>query len=151
MISIRDATPRDIDRIVDFNARLADETEGKQLELDVLRRGVERALADSMKARYWLADRDGEVAGQIMVTWEWSDWRDGFFWWIQSVYVHPSHRERGVFKSLYQHVKDLSAKESNVCGLRLYVEKENQRAQEVYRRAGMAAAHYEVFEVLTSS
>ena len=144
-IQIRAATPADAAVIAGFNAAMALETEHKTLHAQTLRAGVERAIAQPRAARYFLADIAGEVVGQLMVTFEWSDWRNADFWWIQSVYVHPDFRARGVFKYLYQHVEQL-ARQAGACGLRLYVERENTRAQEVYRRLGMTDSGYAVFE-----
>lgn len=135
----------DAPTISEFNAAMALETEHKRLDPSTLRAGVERAIGRPEEARYFLADAGGRVVGQLMITFEWSDWRNAMFWWIQSVYVEPEYRSRGVFKELYRHVEGL-AKEAGACGLRLYVEKENGRAQEVYRRLGMADAGYVVFE-----
>lgn len=142
---IRAATPADASTITHFNAAMALETEHKRLDPATLRAGVERAIAEPQGARYFLADAGGRVVGQLMITFEWSDWRNATFWWIQSVYVAPDFRSKGVFRQLYRHVEGL-AKEAGACGLRLYVEKENARAQEVYRRLGMGDAGYLVFE-----
>lgn len=146
MIEIRDATLEDVEFIADANARLAWETEAKELDFETLTHGVSSALRDSGKARYWIAEADGEPVGQLMVTLEWSDWRNGDFWWIQSVYVHQSHRRQGVFKALYQRVARLAEEAECVCGLRLYVEHENTAAQQTYRRLGMAPTPYQIFE-----
>jgi ribosomal protein S18 acetylase RimI-like enzyme len=144
-IEIRPARPEDAGVIAAYNSAMALETEHKHLDPATLLAGVERAIAQPEGARYFLADVDGRVAGQLMITFEWSDWRNGMFWWIQSVYVPPEFRSRGIFKQLYQHVEEL-ARQASACGLRLYVERENVRAQEVYRRLGMADAGYAVFE-----
>ena len=100
-IRIRDATPADAAVIVDFNNRLAEETEGKSLDPELIGPGVASVLADSSKGRYWVAEIDGEAAGQVLVTYEWSDWRNGMLWWIPSVYVPEQYRRRGVFSALY--------------------------------------------------
>ena len=142
---IRAATPADAETITAFNAAMALETEHKRLDPATLRAGVERAIDRPEEARYVLADAGGRVVGQLMITFEWSDWRNGMFWWIQSVYVEPAHRSRGVFRQLYRHV-ERAAREAGACGLRLYVEKQNAPAQEVYQRLGMADAGYLVFE-----
>jgi ribosomal protein S18 acetylase RimI-like enzyme len=148
-IRIRPATPDDAQVIADYNAAMALETEHKRLAPDTVRAGVARGIASPAEARYFVAETGGDgggaVVGQLMVTFEWSDWRNGTFWWVQSVYVHPEHRGRGVFKALYRHVEHL-ARAAGACGLRLYVERENARAQEVYRKLGMADAGYAVFE-----
>src|SRR5436305_11877012 len=136
-MQIRSAGPHDAAIITAYNAAMALETEHKHLEPPTLRAGVERAIALGDAARYFLAEIDGRVVGQLMITFEWSDWRNGMFWWIQSVYVHPDFRSRGIFKQLYRHVETL-ARQANACGLRLYVERQNSAAQEVYRRLVMA-------------
>ena len=146
-VLVRPARPDDAPTIAEFNAAMALETEHKRLDPATLRAGVEHALAHPEVARYFLAESDGHVVGQLMVTMEWSDWRNATFWWIQSVYVRPDHRSRGVFKALYGQVEQLAGARTDVCGLRLYVEKDNAAAQEVYRRLGMSDAGYLVYEV----
>ncbi|HEY3246269.1 MAG TPA: GNAT family N-acetyltransferase [Phycisphaerae bacterium] len=145
-IVIRSATAADLDTIVAFNAAMALETEHKQLDPHVLQRGVGKAIADPDRCAYFVAEIDGRVVGQTMVTYEWSDWRDGWFWWIQSVYVHPDYRRRGVFRALYQHVRAQARARPDVCGLRLYVEGQNHRAQQTYRQMGMAPSGHLVYE-----
>lgn len=144
--AIRDALPADAETIVEYNARLAEETEGKALDGDALRRGVRAVLDDVAHGRYFLACRDRAIVGQLMLTYEWSDWRNGRIWWIQSVYVLPSARRQGAYKALYAHVRRLARETPGVVGLRLYVEHHNARAQEVYRRLGMREAGYRVLE-----
>ena len=144
---IRPAHPADAPTIAAFNAAMALETEHKHLDPATLRAGVEHAIANPEVARYFVAEIANQVVGQLMITMEWSDWRNGVFWWIQSVYVHPDFRKRSVFKSLYQHVETSSRTNPTVCGLRLYVEKENTHAQAVYHRLGMKDAGYTVYEV----
>ena len=147
-VVIRDATPADHSLIVDFNARLADETEGKILNRSLLTPGVSAILADRDKGRYWIAMVDGEAAGQIMVTYEWSDWRNGMLWWIQSVYIRSEFRRRGVFSALYGHVESLVKADPAACGIRLYVEKSNLRAQDTYRNLGFTEPGYLVMETI---
>jgi ribosomal protein S18 acetylase RimI-like enzyme len=142
---IRGATLADAEVIAAYNAAMALETEHKRLDLAVLRAGVEGAIRQAEAAKYHLAEVDGRVVGQLMVTFEWSDWRNGMFWWIQSVYVHPEFRSRGIFAALYRHVERL-AKGAGACGLRLYVERENVGAQAAYRRLGMTDSGYLVYE-----
>ncbi|HEY7119289.1 MAG TPA: GNAT family N-acetyltransferase, partial [Tepidisphaeraceae bacterium] len=144
-IHIRPAAPADAPVIAEYNAAMALETEHKRLDPATLRAGVEWAVAHPDAARYFLAEVAGQVVAQLMITFEWSDWRNAMFWWVQSVYVHPDFRSRGVFGTLYRHVEVL-AREARACGLRLYVEKDNARAQEVYRRLGMSDAGYLVYE-----
>jgi len=134
---IREATPADRATIAGFNSRMAEETEGKTLDPDVIGPGVGAVLADPTKGRYWMATVDGEIAGQIMITYEWSDWRNGMLWWIQSVYVPLRFRRQGVFSALYKHVESIARADKNVRGLRLYVENSNQRAQDIYRALNM--------------
>lgn len=148
---IRDAKPGDATTIARFNAKLAEETEGRRPDDGVLQRGVERGLERPSQCRYWVAERDGEVVGQVMVTFEWSDWRDGVVWWLQSVYVTPSHRRRGIFRALYQHVERTAREGGDVVALRLYVEHENVRAQQTYQALGMKRTGYLVFETDWSS
>lgn len=148
MISIREANPADHALICAWNDALARESEDKALDLDALSRGVARALDDPGLGRYFIAEVDDEPAGQMMLTQEWSDWRDGLFWWIQSVYVAPERRGAGVFKALYRHVEEL-ARDSGVYGLRLYVHDVNRNAMAVYKRLGMVDAHYRVMETPT--
>lgn len=143
---IRPAKLSDADTIADYNARMAWETERRQLDLKRVTRGARALLRDRAKGFYCVAEIDGKVAGQLLITFEWSDWRNGNFWWIQSVYVAPEFRERGVFRALYAHVYKLAKSRRDVCGLRLYVEHENGRAQKAYARLGMKEAHYRIFE-----
>jgi ribosomal protein S18 acetylase RimI-like enzyme len=141
----RRGTPADAATLADFNARMALETEGLTLRPDVIGPGVVAALADDAKAIYFVAEVDGRVVGQLMVTHEWSDWRNGDIWWVQSVYVHPDHRRRGLFRALYEHARR-AAREVGAVGIRLYVEEGNAAAQSVYHRLGMAMTHYKVME-----
>jgi GNAT superfamily N-acetyltransferase len=145
-LSIRRAGPADAAVVAEFNRLLALESEGKTLDAAVLAAGVATGLADANKSVYFLAEEDGTAVGQIMYTMEWSDWRNGWFWWIQSVYVRAEARRRGVFRALYEHVHQAARADGQVIGLRLYVERANHAAQETYRRMGMEAAGYLVFE-----
>ena len=145
-MKIRSARATDADIIADFNARLAWETERRRLNRPRVHRGVRALLKDKTKGTYYIAEIEGQLAGQLLITFEWSDWRNGNFWWIQSVYVAPEFRERGVFRALYAHVHKLAKSRRDVCGLRLYVETENTRAQSAYARLGMKQAHYRMFE-----
>ena len=144
-LHIRPANSQDGDAIIHFNASMAMETENKELNFDILRDGVSRVLSDPTKGFYLVAESEEKVVGQLMITYEWSDWRNADFWWIQSVYVLPDYRGSGVFKALYRHVA-IEAKKSNACGLRLYVDQSNVRAQDTYRSLGMSASHYQFFE-----
>ena|SRR5437867_4203792 len=143
---VRLATPADADVVVEFNRLLALESEGKALDLALLRPGVSAGLADAAKGRYFLAEENGRPLGQMGITYEWSDWRHGWFWWIQSVYVRPEARRRGVFRSLFEHVQQAARKDQEVIGLRLYVDKDNHAAQKTYASLGMEATGYFVLE-----
>jgi ribosomal protein S18 acetylase RimI-like enzyme len=147
-ISIRDARAADAETIVEFNARIALETEDEKLDPETVASGVRKVLDDRSLGRYWVAEADGEIVGQIMTTFEWSDWRNGMLWWIQSVYIRPDYRRRGVFSRLYRHVERLAREADEVVGLRLYVEKENERAQLTYRNLGMTMTGYRIMQVL---
>lgn len=131
---------------MDGNARMALETEGIELDRTRLRSGVTAVFADNSRGFYLIAEFGGVRAGQMMITYEWSDWRNAAFWWIQSVYTIPEQRGRGVFRALYKHVETM-ARSDGACGLRLYVETHNQRAQEIYRQCGMQEANYRLYEV----
>jgi len=144
--AVRPARPTDAEAIVDFNARLAQETEHLTLDPGLLSLGVNAILADPAKGRYWVAETDGRVVGQLSVTYEWSDWRNGWFWWIQSVYVLAEYRRLGVFRQLYRHVHQLAADEIDVVGLRLYVENENHAAQAVYADLGMTPIPFRILQ-----
>ncbi|MCH7621944.1 MAG: GNAT family N-acetyltransferase [Chloroflexi bacterium] len=146
-ITIRRAIGSDLETIVDFNSAMARETEGKTLDLGRLRPGVAAVLADGGWGFYLLAEIAGQVAGQLMITTEWSDWRNAYFWWIQSVYVIPEHRRRGVYRALDQQVRAQARLRGNVCGVRLYVDRRNHGAQKVYSSLGMCPSHYDMYEV----
>ena len=146
-ISIRSASQADAATIARFNALLAAETEQITLDPDRLHKGVEALLRDSSKGFYVLAKQDNAVVGQLMITYEWSDWRNGVFWWIQSVYVEKTARGTGVFKALFEYIHTLATSRPDVCGLRLYVEKKNTRAKLTYERLAMHSSHYEMYEM----
>jgi len=143
---LRAATAADAPVITEFNALLALETESRSLDLTRLRAGVDALFADPSKGTYWLAEHEGKVVGQLMITTEWSDWRNGFFWWIQSVYVHRDCRGRGVFRALHEFVRREALARPDVCGVRLYAARDNQRARETYLRLGFLHTEYEIFE-----
>ena len=145
---IRQATIEDATTITEFNALIALETEALILDRTVLSRGVAAILRNPSKGKYFLAEIDGHVAGQTMITYEWSDWRNGYFWWIQSVYVKQEFRRQGIFGALYRYVRDLADSSANVCGLRLYVETSNDRAKRVYEHFGMHKSNYEMYEAV---
>jgi ribosomal protein S18 acetylase RimI-like enzyme len=159
-INIRRADERDVDALVEFNRAMARETEAKELDAGILRAGVRGLLKEPRYGFYLVAERrasdddkeaTAEVVGSLMVTYEWSDWRDGLFWWVQSVYVSPSLRRRGVYRRLYRHVKELADGDASVRGFRLYVERENVVAQRTYEQLGMEETHYKLYEELLKS
>lgn len=145
-MQIRPAALEDLPTIVEFNRLLALETESIELSVAVLTDGVRAALLDPHKARYFVAEIDGQIVGQLMHTREWSDWRNGDIWWLQSVYVVASARRQGVFRALVEHVTQLAQSTPDVVGLRLYVEEHNDRAAATYDRLGLAEAGYVVRE-----
>ncbi len=145
-MKIRKARVTDAAVIADFNSRLAWETEKFKLDPQTIQRGVRAVLRDAAKGIYFVTEHEGKVVGQLLITYEWSDWRNGNFWWIQSVYVAAEFRQSGVFRSLFAQIQKLAKARRDVCGLRLYVEKNNRRAQRAYERLGMKHAHYEVYE-----
>lgn len=145
-IIIRDANIKDHSDIVDFQLAMALETENLHLDKDILSRGVSSVFEDPSKARYFIADLDGDTVGMLMITLEWSDWRNGWVWWIQSVYTKPGCRKMGIYKLLYKHVQEIIEKSDNIRGLRLYVDKRNIRAQQVYETLGMNGEHYSTYE-----
>ena len=126
---------------------MALEAEHKRLDPATVARGVRAVLDDPAHGRYFVAERDGGPVGQLMITYEWSDWRNGRFWWIQSVYVLPQARRGGVFRALFRHLEELAKADPGVCGIRLYVERENARAQATYRHCGLEDAGYVLMEV----
>jgi GNAT superfamily N-acetyltransferase len=143
---IREARPSDADVIAQFNANMALETEHLRLDMDRLLDGVRAVLEDPSKGFYQVAEIDGQVAGQAMITFEWSDWRNANFWWLQSVYVDRAYRGQGVFSAIYQHLLE-EARRAGACGLRLYVERENARAQRTYEHLGMQRSDYAMYEI----
>ncbi|HEX4609287.1 MAG TPA: GNAT family N-acetyltransferase [Urbifossiella sp.] len=145
--SIRRATPADAAVVAANNAALARETEAKELDPATLAAGVRAVLADPAKGVYTVAEQGGEVVGQVMLTYEWSDWRNGWFWWVQSVYVRPDARRGGVFRVLFADILARAAADPGVIGVRLYMEPGNDRARATYRSLGLAEAGYEVFEL----
>ena len=147
-LSVREARPGDAEVIARYNAAMAKETEGKALDPGCVGTGVAALFDNPSLGQYWVVEADGQVIGQVMVTYEWSDWRNGMIWWIQSVYVRPESRRKGVFSGLYHHVESLAAAAPGVIGLRLYVESNNVRAQQTYKALGMVKPGYLVMETL---
>jgi ribosomal protein S18 acetylase RimI-like enzyme len=146
-LTVRRARSADAPTIVEFNRLLAEESEGKALDLYVLSAGVAAALSDSAKGPYFLAEHDGVIVGQMQVTYEFSDWRNGWFWWIQGVYVRSDARRRGVFRALYNHIVEAAKRDPEVIGIRLYVERDNERAQKTYLGLGMTWTNYLLMEL----
>ena len=146
-LTIRQADLSDAAVIADFNLRLAAETEALHLDPECVNQGVAAILSDPAKGLYFVAQINGEVVGQVMITYEWSDWRNGNLWWLQSVYVRKDYRRQGIFRALFKHLQDLAQKSGEVCGLRLYMHSENARARNSYQQLGMKRTQYEVFEM----
>ncbi|MFM8552032.1 MAG: GNAT family N-acetyltransferase [Nitrospiraceae bacterium] len=147
---IRPAHVGDLDRLVDFSLAMAQETEGRQLDRVRLRQGTQAIFDEPARGFYLVAEVKNQphqiVVGQLMITFEWSDWRNATFWWIQSVYVHPDWRRRGIYRAMHRHLLQEAKNRKDVCGLRLYVEKDNREAQTVYHRVGLSPSAYQVFE-----
>ncbi|MBU0529353.1 GNAT family N-acetyltransferase [bacterium] len=146
MIIIRNANKEDISKIVSFNSAMALETENKELESVIVTQGVAAVLNNNTLGQYFIAECDGIPVGQLMITKEWSDWRNAEFWWIQSVYIQPDHRKNNVYKKLYSEVVKSAKDSGKVCGIRLYVDKNNTIAQKVYSKLGMNKSDYLFFE-----
>ncbi|AMO23451.1 GNAT family N-acetyltransferase [Ramlibacter solisilvae] len=147
-LTLRKGEPRDAGAIAAFNAAMALETEGRALIPEVIDAGVRRLIATPSLGFYIVAEHEGRVVACLLVTHEWSDWRNGLFWWIQSVYVAPDWRRQGVYRRLYEHVRELAQSEPGVCGFRLYVEKDNATAHATYAALGMSQTHYLIYEEL---
>ncbi len=145
-VKVRRATPADLEVLVQFSAAMARETEGRALDVERLRQGTRAVLESGERGFYLVAEAASTVVGQLLVTYEWSDWRNGVFWWIQSVYVEPSVRRRGVYRALHAHVLREARERGDVCGVRLYVEKDNAGAQAAYARMAMTPTAYRVYE-----
>lgn len=146
-MNIRAAKAEDAAALVEFNQAMAFETEGMRLDEAVLRNGVGAVLSDAGKGFYVVAENaDAQIVGGLLVTFEWSDWRGAWFWWIQSVYILPEERGKKIYGLLYEFVKTEAGKKGGVCGFRLYVERENERAQKVYEKLGMEQSHYLMYE-----
>ncbi len=146
MIEIRPATPDDSQYIIEFQQKMALETENVQLDTAVLAQGLKLLFEDPARGNYYVAADNREVIGCMMITYEWSEWRCGNVLWIQSVYITPSHRGRGVFKKMYEYMKGMVTPGSGYTGIRLYVDKTNLAAQKIYEKLGMNGDHYQVYE-----
>ena len=137
----------DINSLVDFNIKMAKETENKILNKKIVTKGVSEVLNDTTLGYYVIAKNKNTILGSLMITYEWSDWRNGMFWWIQSVYVEKEYRQQGVYKQMYSYIKDKALKDNSCTGIRLYVEQENKIAQSVYKKLEMKETHYKLFEI----
>lgn len=145
-VVIRIAKQEDAEALVIFNQEMAMETEGRELDRNLLNRGVSSVFQDEKKGFYVVAEKSGKIIGGLMVTYEWSDWNDKWYWWIQSVYILPEARGQKIYSKLYTFVKEKAEQEGNVTSIRLYVEKDNLHAQKVYEKVGMGASHYLMYE-----
>ncbi len=146
MIDIRQADITEIDIIADFQVKMALETENFELDRDTVTKGITAVFNDNTKGVYYVATENNNVIGSLLTTFEWSDWRNGYVWWIQSVYVSPENRGKKVFSLMYNYIKKCVTDNSNVKGLRLYVDNTNINAQNVYNAMGMNGDHYSLFE-----
>ena len=144
-VEIRKGKPSDIEALVEFNQTMAFETEGKMLDRTTLTKGVAAVFEDDKRGFYVVADGGERIVGGLLIVYEWSDWRNSWFWWITSVFVVPDFRGKGIYRRLYAFVKEIAEEAGNVHGFRLYVELENTRAQIVYERVGMTASSYLLF------
>ena len=146
-ITVREAGPGDLDALVRMNMAMAMETENKSLDMETVTRGVGAVFQAHDKGFYLVAEADGRVVGSLLVTYEWSDWRNATFWWIQSVYVLPEWRRRGVYRRMHNWVYDAADSRPDVCGIRLYVDRQNIIAQRTYASLDMVKSHYDLFEI----
>ena len=146
LITVREAIISDSDKISQFNINMAWETEEKKLDKEIISAGVISLFQKPEYGFYMVAEAGSEVAASLMITKEWSDWRNGLFWWIQSVYVKPEFRRQGIYRAMYEAVLKLAMNHPEVCGCRLYVEKENVKAQKTYESLGMTETHYKMYE-----
>jgi GNAT superfamily N-acetyltransferase len=147
MITIRKAKPEDASIIIDFQQKMAWETEKMTLVPETITKGVNAVFANSSPGQYWVAEEKGDIVASLLITYEWSDWRNSNVWWFQSVYVLPAFRRKGIFRSMYTHIKN-EAQKQGIAGLRLYVETNNSKAQKTYEALGMGSGHYTMYEWL---
>lgn len=145
-MNVRLARAEDVGPLVEFNQAMALETEGKTLDPKKITPGVAAVFTDDKKGFYVVAESQAGIVGGLMVTYEWSDWRNAWFWWIQSVYILPEARGKRLYSRMYEFVRQQAAAVGNVCGFRLYVENDNYHAQKVYDAVGMRASHYLMYE-----
>jgi GNAT superfamily N-acetyltransferase len=149
MTLIRKATPADADAIIGFQQKMAWETEQMTLANEIVTSGVKAVFDNPVRGQYWIAEDDGNVVASLLITYEWSDWRNTDVWWFQSVYVLPAFRRKGIFRSMYEHIKK-EADSRGIAGLRLYVETNNIRAHKTYEALGMQNEHYLMYEWMKS-
>ena len=149
-ITVRKAVAADAAALIAFNQAMARETEARELAVEVITPGVTTLLENPQHGFYLVAEnaQSSEVVGSLMITSEWSDWRNGLFWWVQSVYVRADYRRQGIYRQLYRHAQGLAERHKEVCGFRLYVERDNAAAQATYRALGMSETPYRLFEAL---
>ena len=145
MISIRKARTEDAQLIIDFQKKMAWETEMMTLSSEIVTNGVNAVFSNQLLGQYWIAEHDNQVVASLLITYEWSDWRNAKVWWFQSVYVLPSHRRTGIFRLMYIHIRN-EAERLGVAGLRLYVETNNTSARNTYEALGMKSEHYTMYE-----
>ena len=145
-IIVREATRHDTDDIVRFQQEMALETEGKILDEVTLKNGITAIFDSSEKGFYLVAEVDGNLVGSLLITYEWSDWRNATFWWIQSVFVDGNWRRKGIYRSMHDHVLSYAESREGICGIRLYVERTNKIAQQTYSDLGMTHSHYDLYE-----
>ena len=145
MITIRKASPEDAKAIIGFQQKMAWETEEMTLATEIVTKGVSAVFDSQVHGQYWVAEDESGVVASLLITYEWSDWRNASVWWFQSVYVLPSHRRRGIFRSMYLHIRN-EAETAGIAGLRLYVETNNTSAQKTYEALGMKREHYAMYE-----
>ncbi len=147
-MKVRKATTRDILSIVDFQLKMATETEGIELDSETVVKGVSSVVEDASKGQYYVTEINNKVVASLLTTFEWSDWRNGTILWIQSVYVLNEYRRKGIYRNMYSHIKDLVLNDQNLNGIRLYADKSNLAAQKTYQELGMNHDHYITFEWL---
>lgn len=146
-ILVRRAEPNDALLITGFQVDMALETEGKALDESLVSSGAQAIFANPEKGFYLVAEMDGNVVGSLLITYEWSDWRNATFWWIQSVFVDANYRRRGVYTAMHNYVLREAERNDEICGVRLYVERNNHIAQQTYKSLGMAHSHYDLYEI----
>ncbi|MBU1579601.1 MAG: GNAT family N-acetyltransferase [Bacteroidetes bacterium] len=151
IVEVRKAQRSDNEKIAHFQEEMAFETEGINLNANIIRAGIDAVFDDAAKGMYFVAEIDGIVAGSLLITYEWSDWRNSWVYWIQSVYIDKAFRRKGIYKEMYEHIQRLAEADAEVAGIRLYVDKTNVKAQKTYASLGMNGEHYQVFEWMKNS